>query len=87
MSSKHCTLRFIGKAIYFVEQCFWFVWFFKITLPLCSRLANNKLEKEKEELIHQTEIHKHQGGAESTLHGNVFYSILTVCYKYTYTYV
>ncbi|XP_054574786.1 centrosomal protein of 290 kDa [Eptesicus fuscus] len=32
------------------------------------RLANSKLEKEKEELIHQTEIHKDQGGAESTLH-------------------
>lgn len=32
------------------------------------RLANSKLEKEKEELIHQTEVHKDQGGAESTLH-------------------
>ncbi|KAK1340862.1 hypothetical protein QTO34_017257, partial [Cnephaeus nilssonii] len=31
------------------------------------RLANSKLEKEKEELIHQTEVHKDQGGAESTL--------------------
>ncbi|XP_059539720.1 centrosomal protein of 290 kDa isoform X5 [Myotis daubentonii] len=44
------------------------------------RLANSKLEKEKEELIHQTEVHKDQGGAESTLkHGNVFYSILIAC--------
>ncbi|XP_036157305.1 centrosomal protein of 290 kDa isoform X7 [Myotis myotis] len=32
------------------------------------RLANSKLEKEKEELIHQTEVHKDQGGAESTVH-------------------
>lgn len=53
--------------------------FFLITLPLCSRLANSKLEKEKEELIHQTEVHKDQGGAESTVHGNVFYSILIAC--------
>uniref|UniRef100_G1PIZ1 Centrosomal protein 290 n=1 Tax=Myotis lucifugus TaxID=59463 RepID=G1PIZ1_MYOLU len=34
------------------------------------RLANSKLEKEKEELIHQTEVHKDQGGAESTLHAD-----------------
>lgn len=52
---------------------------FLITLPLCSRLANSKLEKEKEELIHQTEVHKDQGGAENTVHGNVFYSILIAC--------
>ncbi|XP_045444275.1 centrosomal protein of 290 kDa isoform X6 [Pipistrellus kuhlii] len=32
------------------------------------RLANSKLEKEKEELIHQAEVHKDQGGGEGTLH-------------------
>lgn len=63
--------------VYFVEQCFWLV--FLITLSLCSRLANSQLEKEKVELIHQIEVHKDQKGAESTVHGNVFYNIFTAC--------
>lgn len=37
-----------------------------------SRLANNQLDKEKAELIHQIEVIKDQTGAESSTPGNVF---------------
>ena len=72
---KHCTSQFIGNVHIFCGAVF-LVCFVLITLSLCSRLANNQLEKEKAELIHQIETQKDQSGAETTMHGNVVYNIL-----------